>query len=475
MKKKKKIYLLFRALMTSIVLILIVSCSDSDDKGSYDPSKPVEFKSFSPTEGPTRTELYITGSNFGSDASKIHVKIGGKVAKVIGSNGTTIYCMVPRRAYGGEIEIQIDDEGGNPAVEYQFEKKFKYTPITTVTTLCGYVNELGESSMIDGNYEKAQFDDPFWIEFDKDGEDKILYVCEHGKALRKIDLGREDVSTVVTNGQGSFDIMQTICYSADRDTMFFTDDNGQNTRDMVAISYALRTESFRKVYPYIYDRTTYSVISHPKDAVLFYNTYYNAAVMKANGQYNTEKKEWEPKQLYNVRENQGSQTKMVMHPDGRYAYLMGFNCVQKSVYDKTTQELLRPTVHVGTMSNSGYLDAPGAGARFSYIHQGVFVKNPDYVKEGKDDIYDFYLCDVDNHCIRKITPSGLVETYAGRGSVGLDEHAYGYIDGDLRKEARFYKPSGIAYDEEEEIFYISERGNWDGSVGNRRIRCISVE
>ena len=48
--------------------------------------------------------------------------------------------------------------------------------------------------------------------------------------------------------------------------------------------------------------------------------------------------------------------------------------------------------------------------------QGCFVLNEEYVAEQRADIYDFYLTDAANHCIRKITPDGIVTTFAGRGT-----------------------------------------------------------
>jgi DNA-binding beta-propeller fold protein YncE len=66
-----------------------------------------------------------------------------------------------------------------------------------------------------------------------------------------------------------------------------------------------------------------------------------------------------------------------------------------------------------------------------------------------------------NHCIRKITPEGVVSTFAGR------PREYGYADGPLRK-AQFDRPQGIAYDEAAATFYVADQKN-------RRIRTISVE
>ncbi len=115
---------------------------------------------------------------------------------------------------------------------------------------------------------------------------------------------------------------------------------------------------------------------------------------------------------------------------------------------------------------SGDVDAIGTSARFTWLYQGVFVKNPDYA--GQEDEYDFYVCDINNHSVRKVTPTGEVSTFAGKGSPSSDGKKQGYIDGDLRKEARFDGPSGIAYDAKLKIFYITERNN-------KRIRTISIE
>ncbi len=101
----------------------------------------------------------------------------------------------------------------------------------------------------------------------------------------------------------------------------------------------------------------------------------------------------------------------------------------------------------------------------------MFVKNPLYVEEGRADVYDFYIADKMNHAVRKMTPEGIVSTFAGRGRSGqaADNNVWGGTeDGDLREVARFRDPTGIAYDEENNIFYILD------TVG-RKIRTISME
>lgn len=114
-----------------------------------------------------------------------------------------------------------------------------------------------------------------------------------------------------------------------------------------------------------------------------------------------------------------------------------------------------------------WLDGIGTLAKLNHPYQGVFVKNDEYIANGDSDIYDFYFTEESNHDIRCLTPLGKVSTYAGRGTNG-DKNTYGYVDGDLRLEARFNKPKGLAYDEANKIFYV-------GDSSNHRIRRIGKE
>jgi DNA-binding beta-propeller fold protein YncE len=92
----------------------------------------------------------------------------------------------------------------------------------------------------------------------------------------------------------------------------------------------------------------------------------------------------------------------------------------------------------------------GTAAKFNEPHQGAF-----------DEFDNFYVCDRMNHVIRKITPDGVVSTFAGR------PNQYGYTDGALR-DARFDRPHGIIYNKDIGTFYIADQKN-------RRIRVITTE
>ena len=468
-KKQRKRLSLAGLLLCSLMSFWLASCQDDDqDSGAYDPSRPVTFKEFTPTEGALRTRLFIYGENFGSDVSRIHVTIGGQEAKVIGANGTTIHVMVPRRAFEGTIRVWMTDAQGAIVTDYTFEQKFNYQSKIAVSTLCGKVDELGNSAMKDGSFEDAEFSKPYWLAIDTHSEGKDLYLTEQELAVRKIDLLNEQVTTTITNGQGGFFRIQGLTFHPDGDTLFVADDNGRSDKGMMAIAYLLRSKQFKTANPYVYDRCSYSCAVHPIDKDVYYNTYFKAGIMKARVQYNEQTHQWESVQLFNVIENdrEGWGNSIVFHPEGKYLYIVGMESIFKCEYNNG--ELQPPYKVAGQLFTSGYADGMGDQALFSNPSQGVFVKNDDYVAARKEDVYDFYVCDTNNHCIRKVTPEGAVTTYAGRGTASADGKVDGYIDGDLRLEARFKEPTGIAYDEESGTFYIADRGN-------KRIRFIAIE
>ncbi|MCF7732018.1 MAG: hypothetical protein K9N23_10030, partial [Akkermansiaceae bacterium] len=88
---------------------------------------------------------------------------------------------------------------------------------------------------------------------------------------------------------------------------------------------------------------------------------------------------------------------------------------------------------------AGFADGTGAAARFS---------NPSGMVT--DAAGDVFVADRLNHRIRKITPAGVVTTFAGSGVAG-------FANG-TRTAARFEKPSGIAIDRHGD-FYVADEWN----------------
>lgn len=92
-------------------------------------------------------------------------------------------------------------------------------------------------------------------------------------------------------------------------------------------------------------------------------------------------------------------------------------------------------------SNEGYEDGKPGEAQFD-SPTGIAVDENDNV----------YVSDTLNHVIRRITPEGIVTTFAGRA--GEDG---GYKDGSA-EEALFNEPMGLAFDEQGGL-YVADSGN----------------
>lgn len=413
--------------------------------------------------------MYIYGENFGTDISLIDVTIGGQKAKVIHSSGTQIYCMVPARASGGYVEVEIKNATDGKGVKYTFEQPFTYHYNEMVGTLWGKVDENNNSSVKDGPFAEAETVEPRLMLFDNSNGKKDIYFCEGTNTIRKMDLLTQEVSTVLKTGVVDWRSINTMCWSREKDTLFVN--NVTNVEEAPGVYYFLRKENFQIPHNCVIMKNLNCVFINPYDSDdygLYLISTEKSKLYKAN--YNPETGLWDPTELYSFGAGSQLYQDAVFHPEGKYVYCLARDrhCIQKALYNPVTNKLDQPTVFVGYDGSLGWEDGVGTNARFHIPLQGVFVKNEEYVASGKDDVYDFYLVDSNNHCIRKVTPEGVVTTYAGRGSVTTDGRTWGYIDGPLRETARFYNPMGICYDEENATFYVSDKNN-------RRIRTIAIQ
>ena len=437
------------------------ACDDKENTGGYDPGSPVEITEFSPTEGGAKTRLYITGKNFGTDPSRIFVKIGGLPSKVIGSDGQIIYCLVPGGAMEGTVEVAV----GDTTRYVQAVEKFNYIKKPQVSTLCGYVDEYGKSEAKDGSFDECGFVGPRWMVVDPKDQN-ILYMVDGipGKTIRKLDLKNRMTSTLITAGQGNWNEIRQISFTASGDTLLVA--NEQDADNAAAVSILLRENNFMAPQNITYCRKNNSTATHPINGELYYNSRTTGELFRYD---------WATKQSKRmfVVQGSGSQYFIFFHPEGHYAYICvpTKKVIMKAEYDFDKKELLTPTIFCGKLNVGGtanYADGMGTNAILGNPMQGAFVLNEKYVEEGLEDVYDFYFCDQQGHSVRILSPDGNVTTYAGRGSKGLNDDPDGYVDGDLLEEARFYEPQGMTYDAVNKIFYICE-------ARNLRVRVIKTE
>ena len=101
----------------------------------------------------------------------------------------------------------------------------------------------------------------------------------------------------------------------------------------------------------------------------------------------------------------------------------------------------------GTGATSGFVDATGADARFRFDSPS---------SAAVDTAGNVYVADTSNHAIRRITPAGVVTTFAGSAGVaGFGES--GAVDG-TGTAARFSSPTGLAIDGAGNL-YVADSGN----------------
>lgn len=109
---------------------------------------------------------------------------------------------------------------------------------------------------------------------------------------------------------------------------------------------------------------------------------------------------------------------------------------------------ITPTGLVSTLAGStaGFLDATGTASKFNYPH-GIAV----------DASGNVYVADSNNNRIRKITPAGVVSTLAGSGAAG-------FSDG-IGTAAKFDFPTGVSVDVNGNVYVVDKN--------NHKIRKIT--
>ncbi|HEY3323559.1 MAG TPA: PKD domain-containing protein [Planctomycetota bacterium] len=117
-------------------------------------------------------------------------------------------------------------------------------------------------------------------------------------------------------------------------------------------------------------------------------------------------------------------------------YTTELNCTVR----KITPDGVITTV-AGLAGLDGSADGTGADARFAGP-TGLAL----------DSSGNIYVADQNNHTIRKVTPAGVVTTFAGQAGVR------GHADGNA-SEAQFNYPTGIAIDRDENIYIAEASGN----------------
>ena len=447
--------------------------SDDQEEMAYPPfdsSKPIEVSGFNPESGGAGQRLVIYGKNFGTDPSMVSVLVGGKEAKVISVNGESLYCLVPKQAFDGDIEVRIG--GRDKEVIAYADTAFDYQRKKVASTLIGYKNDRGDEPWKDGKFKSddqiemaSGFKNASFMKFDPLNPKHLWVTFDFNNGLYLINFA----DSTVTKKRSDFDRPRSIDFTNDGQYMIIAEDRGgENDRATYRLSRDKDWQDREILTKY---RNCNGASVHPVNGELYFNSYEKGQFFRfdLNKYFEEGLGDKDYEQLF-VVQDPGWEYKIFIHPSGNYAYIVIINkhYILRVDYNWEKERFNQPYLVCGKLGSAGYQDGVGSSVRLDTPYQGVFVKNDEYVEAGKKDEYDFYFTEQYNHDIRKLTPAGSVTTFAGRGSSSINPDPYGYVNGDLREEARFDQPTGIAYDEEEGAFYV-------GDKENHRIRKIALE
>lgn len=436
MKKKHFLYWKNGGLLIASIFIFLVSCKGNGDAPqTYDPSKPVEFDEFLPKEGGVGTKLVIRGANFGSDTALVRVYVNDKSATVIGVADTRIYAVVPRRADIGPVRVEIGKDAEKQT--YTFEENFDYEFSQVVSTLCGYTNNDGGSEIVNGRLDEARFIEPRTLKVDAEGD---IYLIESNRGLRVISQTRNEVTSPF-RGSGSMSNPVMLDFSLDQKTLYITNESGNDNG--TGVFTVTRDNGFMNARELLKARSASDIAVNPVDGTIFY-------AIKAGGTvYRYDKETRQSVVATTLGDN--NFVSLAFTRDGKILYLIGAdtNAIYKSNYNFQTKGLDNPTIFAGTQFSSGHADGVGTAARFWLPFQGAV-----------DEEGNLFVAELLNHTIRKITPDGMVSTFAGV------PQKKGFLDG-KPLDAKFNEPMGVAFDQDGTLYVADAK--------NHRIRMIKYE
>ncbi|NLB26276.1 MAG: cell surface protein [Bacteroidales bacterium] len=413
MKRKKQLSIIcFIAAMA----VLLLSCKDnkSDEFGTpYDPSKPVVITDIEPEDGGFATKVFITGSNFGTDASKIKVYFGDTPATVVNSNGEYLYVFSPRQNDGSRhISVVVNNDS---AVFY--DKMFNYTVNFVVRTLAG---KKGTEEFKPGKLTEAEFQFPSTLTTDQNGN---IFLSHWRVPYCFIRINEEEdiVEPILPGGSSSkyalgaptVDANGVVSAISDGGAIYFSFDPAEG--------WAARERSIYSDGSYT-RATAHSIAAHPITGDLY--TRYAASGHLVRIDPTTREATFVSETVTSV------DSYLVFDPvNPNLLYIVYDRLCCIGLYNLETNE---HTIFAGSAGSAGWMDGPLKDARFNRPSQLIVAPNG-----------NLYVADRNNHCIREIIlpdetgEGGMVRTIIGKGGVS------GYQDGNP-DDALFNEPRGVA-------------------------------
>jgi len=421
-----------------IIFAFLSSCNDSEKdvpkiNSNYDPNKPIELTSFYPDSGKYLEKILLTGKNFGTDPEQIRVYLNSKRAAVVGSTGERMYVLAPRLP-GDTCTISVAI--GTDSVI--FENKFKYNVSVSVTTIAGNGNR---DAYTDGELATTEVQ-PRYLCVDK--ENNIFVINRVGDAynIARIDEENNELITLtrglIGNAPGVDPVSGVVSFPTETNVGSFCT---LDPKEMWAPR--IREMKWNPNDNPPSDGWKHSMVVNPADGFI-YTRYYFGDIIKINP------RTYEVERVFKTE--QGDSFGLTFLPQKPNILYMSFwdnsgvnansiCSIDVTNPDKTFKKLSGPT-------NGGHRDGRLEVAQFL---------RPSQIFTDKDG--NMYIADSGNHCIRRVTLEGMVETVLGMPGTP------GWKDGG-KEEALFNNPTGLGIAEDGTV-YVAD-------FDNNRVRKLSI-
>lgn len=435
-------------------LLCLAACDDDKTSSSgRDPNKPHVLKDFYPKTGPISTRVILEGDNFGNDPDQIRVWFNEKRASLVSSVNDRILAITPKMP-GEDCVISVVI--GKDSLVYK--DYFDYIIQTSVSTLTG--GEQSDTSpegttqlstaVFAGEGPKQQIyvddDDNLWVAWKVDGDDYNVYLMnEEADRLRLLRTGGYWLNGLILYYNPYDNIMYEFMSNSGSHEVYYYNKDADYARESLGNMNYGGNDQFDQGLAAFEARRSYSY--NPTD-----NKYYWRSHTGYFGRVHLDSQTGENLSLDLNRTpfagSNGLTASMLFDPDVPNLMYFSVNdqhCIYSYNIDTDVLE-----VWAGESGTAGSLDGLRQNARFNKPTGMCF-----------DSEYNIYVCDTDNHTIRKINrETGYVSTVAGQAGVS------GYINGGVNV-ALFNRPWGIAATSED-ILYI-------GDLDNHAIRRLAIE
>lgn len=427
--------------------VLLSNCSKKENYsiGSYVIADTAAIELYYPTIGGNGTNLSLYGNNFGTNIDSIDVFVNNVQAETVSSTGRVINAVVQKNSGSGPVKLLIHRQGSIQELVYKYD--FQYKTQFLVKTYLGQ----SSSGIADGSFSAATLRRPRFLLWSSN----YLYFVEEGENASGnggIRVAYNDtVKTIVRNTTSNnlLDRIRSIAMNPEQNTLIVSNDiKSYSTLGLGKFSGS--GSNFSNLTTLSGNAGMTITQYHPITGELFTNLYSGAKVCRYdNGNIVSLFQLFGPDGVTPM--SSANINSIVFDKiSGTTAYIVvrDKHAIYRATYDITAHSFSNLVLFAGTIGASGYVDG-SLGTKFN---------NP--CQADIDNSGNLYVADRGNHCIRMITPDGVVSTYVGKGGVA------GFLDGD-GGSALFSSPEGCQFGPDGAL-YIAD-------YDNNRIRRVSLD